>query len=40
MKLCINTQTIQELGCIGLSFPSVHFCKFTFQFAGADSGII
>ena len=37
MEFCVNAKTVQECGSIGFCFPSVHFGKFTFQFAGTDT---
>ena len=40
MEFCVDSETIQKSSGIGFCFPSVHLCKFTFQFAGTDTVFI
>ena len=36
----VNSKTVQKGSSVRLCFPSVHFCKFALQLAGADSVLI
>ena len=40
MEICFDPKTIQQLSSIGFCFPTVHFCKFSFQFTGTNTVFI
>ena len=40
MEIGFNSKTIQKSSSIRFCFPSVHLCKFAFQFTGTDTVFI
>ena len=40
VEIGFNSKTIQKSSSIRFCFPSVHLCKFTFQFTGTDTVFI